>query len=674
MREKWIDRAKGIAMLLVIIGHTYSGLTGIWNFSWVYGVHLVMFFLLSGYTLKKQKPDADYLNKKYSRLMVPYFYTCFAVLIADIWNSFFLKHDASVQTITGIIGRDLLRSFFASGGITTFGELNLGTRIGAIWFLPALFFALVIVQFVLNQISDDKIAGICCALIALGGVISARFIWLPFSIQSGMLASFFVWIGYMLKKNSALNRLKWYHYVAAQIILLFGIHFNFCGIGFVSASVNDLILSIPVGIAGCLLIYLLSKINIGIGFFEFIGNNSLFVLCTHLFALETLNEYFRKILDELGTEGNIRIGLFILLEFLFAVGSAAFIQIIKKYAIISSKKAGSADLPLEHSDRDRSVDIVKGILILSMLLGHFSIDSCLRSVIYSCHMAAFVILSGYFYRSSRSISKTIRKMLRSFLLPYFLFIIGYVILNRGMWNESFFRETAKTYLCGISFTKKLFTSVPSVGPVYFVLMLFLVRLLYMVLDRIIINKTGKTIAVICISVFGYVLGNNGWWLPWSLDISCYALAFYRIGIWFREYDVLKKVSGLRFTYFVLAPVWVYMIYSGSMEIAVRNYGQYGLVILGSCAGTLLIYKLAVFINGHFPVCGKALQLLGRHSIVLIIVHTLLGNEINRILSLRFDSQYFPFLVCSMAAQVFISLAMVFIINAGKSFRKNFEKR
>ncbi len=38
-REKWIDNAKGISMLLVIIGHVSDGLSGIWKFDFVYGIH-----------------------------------------------------------------------------------------------------------------------------------------------------------------------------------------------------------------------------------------------------------------------------------------------------------------------------------------------------------------------------------------------------------------------------------------------------------------------------------------------------------------------------------------------------------------------------------------------------------------------------------------------------------
>lgn len=35
MRQTWIDNAKGIAILLVIVGHVSGKLEGLWNFSFV---------------------------------------------------------------------------------------------------------------------------------------------------------------------------------------------------------------------------------------------------------------------------------------------------------------------------------------------------------------------------------------------------------------------------------------------------------------------------------------------------------------------------------------------------------------------------------------------------------------------------------------------------------------
>ena len=533
MREKWIDNAKGIAIFLVIFGHVSTNLEGLWNFKFVYGIHLVMFFLLSGYTLKKKELTREFVNQKFNRLMRPYFYTCFAIIITDIFNSYYLNFDGSIETITRIIGQDLLRSFFASGTCKTFGTIDLGTRIGAIWFLPAMFFAIMIFQILLKFVADDKYLGMYSGAIALTGYLLAKFIWLPFSIQSGMMASFFLWLGYEIKKMKLLEYIKWYHYLAAQIILLFGIFNGYCNVGFVTADIADLFISIPIGLAGCLLIYLLSKTEWG-GVFEYTGKISLTILCTHLYALETMPKYFDKILDKTGLMENNRIWLFIFLEVLFAVSAALVIEAIRiLFLPVNEKfkeKSQKKDLTI-YKERDAAIDVAKGIFIISMLVGYFRINSMFRSIIYSCHMVAFVFFSGYFYRKNLNIRKTITHMLHTFLIPYVIFVLGDVLINNQPVNTSNIKALLIKYLLGISFPKKIFSGVPSVGPVYFILMLFVVRFIYLLVDHYIESEYHKIIIIIMLSIGGMLLGKKGFWLPWSIDLACYVLIFYQIGIY-----------------------------------------------------------------------------------------------------------------------------------------------
>ena len=98
MRIQWIDNAKGIAIFLVILGHVSGDLTGIWDFGFVYGIHLVMFFLLSGYLIKKRDITREWINAKFSRLMVPYFLTCFVIIITDVINSIILNYNGGGYT------------------------------------------------------------------------------------------------------------------------------------------------------------------------------------------------------------------------------------------------------------------------------------------------------------------------------------------------------------------------------------------------------------------------------------------------------------------------------------------------------------------------------------------------------------------------------------------------
>lgn len=664
MREKWIDNAKGIAILLVILGHVSTDLTGIWNFSFVYGIHLVMFFLLSGYTFKKREITRNYVNQKFSRLMCPYFYTCFTIIITDAINSYYLNRDGSIDTVTYLFSKDLLRSFFASGTHKTFGTIDLGTRIGAIWFLPAMFFAIVIFQLLLKHITDDRYLGMISAGIALAGYLLGRFIWLPFSIQSGMMACFFLWIGYEIKMQRLLDDLKWYHYIIAQLILLFGIYNGYCNIGFVTADISDIFISIPVGLSGSLFIYWISKTMSG-RILENIGKMSLTVLCTHLYALETMGMYFNKLLDRIGFGGNIRTWCFIFLEFAFALITAFGIEKLKKVVapIIENLRKESQKRELSvYKERETAIDVAKGIFIISMLIGYFRINSMLRDIIYSCHMTAFIFFSGYFYKKENNMGKTVRHLLRSFLLPYIIFVAGVVVLNIQSVNMNYIIELVIQYSLGMSFSGKLLSEVPSVGPVYFILMLFIIQLLYLILDHLIKTEQHKLASVIYISVGGMVLGREQLWLPWSIDIACYSLIFYQIGVYFRKYDLLSKIKNNHMVYFILSPVWVYMIYAGSMEIAIRNYGQYGLMILGSVAGILLVYKLSTYISDTLPVTKELLRLTGESFFIVIIIHTLLNDKISHLVSYRFDMEYIPYLIIVVSVQVILSWVIKKVLN------------
>ena len=674
-RIKWIDNAKGISILLVIIGHTSGGINGksIWDFSFVYGIHLVMFFLLSGYTFKKKPISRDYVSAKFIRLMIPYFYTCLAVLVMDSLNSWIWEHDLSIASITNVISRDLIRSFFASGTYTSFGPIEMGTRIGAIWFLPAMFFSVLLFQLIIHASENRLIRALLSAGSLLIAFTTASFIWLPYSVQSGMFAVFFLWIGHEIKERKLLSSLKWYHYLIAQIILLVGISKGMCVIWFVTAGMNDLLLSIPVGLSGCLLIYLLSIIDTKGWVLEYLGRISLTILCVHLFALETMSRYFNVMLDKLGISGQPEGWCFMAMHLLFACIVA--IAIDKRRRLIFFRKEssflhGEKQPHMRKKERDVSIDIEKGLLIILMLIGHFNIDPALRSTIYSFHMEAFVLLSGYFYNKKRSFIETVKRMTRTLLLPYCVAAALTVFLDPSLWNNEAIKHIAWRYITGISFSKVLFNQFESVGPIWFILMLFITRAIYHAVDRIVDSKGILTGVVIAISLAGVLLGQKGLWLPWSIDVALYSLIFYHIGRMCKEYNVfvLMKTNGA--SYFILAGIWAYMIYTGSMEIAIRNYGHYGIAIIGAVAGTALLYSLSSYIASNMHFVSSILAKIGNASIVVLVVHTVLRPQIGSIIALRFNPDYFPFMTFSIVAQLMIAVIIMELINKCRVVNKH----
>lgn len=78
-------------------------------------------------------------------------------------------------------------------------------------------------------------------------------------------------------------------------------------------------------------------------------------------------------------------------------------------------------------DRDRTLDLLKGVGIILMVLGHMHFNASFERYIFGFHMPLFFVVSGYLYNNKRTLGKTILEKAKSLLIPYFVF--GGVLLN-----------------------------------------------------------------------------------------------------------------------------------------------------------------------------------------------------------------------------------------------------
>lgn len=215
-RQTCFDLAKAIGIICVLIGHSsFSDKANII----IYAFHMPMFFFISGYFVKKEVvPLSKWFRKKKS-LLKTYFYTVIGTIL------FGLLLESGLSWIKN--DQNLFISNFIKW--VAAGTLGLGYHaeyrgevlpaIGPIWFLLALFWAVLLLE-LYKRIKLPVLlsAGIVCgcALIA-----SARF-FLPWSIEEGMAASIFVACGYEYKNRQAERkkvRSHAYVYFAAVIYI-----------------------------------------------------------------------------------------------------------------------------------------------------------------------------------------------------------------------------------------------------------------------------------------------------------------------------------------------------------------------------------------------------------------------------------------------------------------------
>lgn len=131
-RIEWIDTAKGIGLILVILGHLHIPFMT----TWIYLFHMPLFFFLSGLVYSGGKYTwKQYLIKKAKSLLVPYVTYGFIILLF-------------YTIVNSIIGVE--NSLYGSTR-EMFKNLIIQEHFWTIWFLTALFLVEIIYYF-LNKI------------------------------------------------------------------------------------------------------------------------------------------------------------------------------------------------------------------------------------------------------------------------------------------------------------------------------------------------------------------------------------------------------------------------------------------------------------------------------------------------------------------------------------------
>ena len=161
----------------------------------------------------------------------------------------------------------------------------------------------------------------------------------------------------------------------------------------------------------------------------------------------------------------------------------------------------------DNGKRMLSWDIVKGITILIMIVGHVaSIPQQLRNFIFSFHMPVFFVANAYFIKNYQ-IGYNLKRSSKSLVLPYILVCVVTAMLcvniNDDMsTNYRVFGARILDMIGGISKKSELFPRFESVWMVWFVVCLFAARMIYIVSMRV-LKKAPEIIRLLAVCLLTY---------------------------------------------------------------------------------------------------------------------------------------------------------------------------
>ena len=286
-RVKYIDVARGIAIICIILGHL-----GISNIDKVvFTFHVPIFFFITGYFIDDSLSMDEFIKKKIKTLIIPYICTCLVIiLIATLKNMCFYGTEIASKT-----AMDWIMASLYGSGVNYDGGIYYVKAIGAIWFLLATFFGSVFLKGTLNMKRYTRIATILFLFVI--GYKSYEIFLIPFSIQPGCCATIFMYIGYLIKdiKRGIKEVSVEVKVVFTILAILLWFYFikTFEGFFLVECYFGRGIIDILGCICGCYIIILISKfigkyLRIISNALAFIGKYSLYVLCIHIVELNLI--------------------------------------------------------------------------------------------------------------------------------------------------------------------------------------------------------------------------------------------------------------------------------------------------------------------------------------------------------------------------------------------------
>ena len=279
--------------------------------------------------------------------------------------------------------------------------------------------------------------------------------------------------------------------------------------------------------------------------------------------------------------------------------------------------------------RLRYWDIVKGITIVLMILGHVGgVNPYVRKIIFTYHMPLFFIANAYFIKNY-NIKENIVKSAKSLLVPYgvvALIAAGISVMynTSGIANHTLFMKRIVDMFLGLSYVSKVCVDFESVWLIWFVICLFAARILYIALMKI-LQKVPEWLTfciLLLISYIGMQIGLQGYFFPWSFDVAMAALIFMWVGDFLHKKDILDH-KRMPVVYGICFIIWVVLGFGDfQIELSLRMYPGELFSIVEAITGSIVFIGVARFIEKYLHKFASFFEWCGKNSMIILAIHCL----------------------------------------------------
>lgn len=291
------------------------------------------------------------------------------------------------------------------------------------------------------------------------------------------------------------------------------------------------------------------------------------------------------------------------------------------------------------SRRIETMDICKGICMLSVILGHqLEKTGALDPLQYlqTFTMPLFFIIAGFFISNRLTIKEYSIKRIKKLLVPYVISCLLAAILctidvylkedQLSIAKEEFRNRLWITiYGSGSGHGSMLgsFGTQTEIGMMWFLLALLWSSIFVKAISN---NRMSGCIALLTSAVAIGTTTLFGW-LPLSIQNGLGSVMWVWLGYYIKKKELLKDILSFIYSRWIvlILVAWLISAKYGCTHLY-GNFYQLGIIdVAGSLAGSLLVYCICDVLSRKTMILKKCLSWIGKNSLLVYCLHFLEHN-------------------------------------------------
>ena len=288
---------------------------------------------------------------------------------------------------------------------------------------------------------------------------------------------------------------------------------------------------------------------------------------------------------------------------------------------------------------ERTFNIMKGLAIISVVIGHCSVPM-VEGFVNQYHLAVFYFIAGYFFNPSYMDKplEFIKKRFNRLYLPFVYYGLAFLLLHNifchiGLYSHDAIYSCHDCVIESLRLVIRMTSYEPFMGAMWFASSLFMVSVVYILVVQL--RRYGKHWllgGVILCFLVSFVAIQAKIKNPYCIFDTMMVMVIYQMGSLSHEYNIFHRYIGLKTS--IISTFIMIIIYLLGGTIRLQSSGMASnnllLFILVPLMGVIMIFGISKWISElkwakYISICGEySFEIMALHFIsfkIVAVVHS-----------------------------------------------------